>query len=42
MYDHVTDFKEKLIDILSEIQNMGVIDETGDYTQYTDSIIFYL
>ena len=29
MYDHVTDFKEKLVDILGEIQGMGVIDETG-------------
>ena len=29
MYDHVTEFKEKLVDILGEIQNMGVIDETG-------------
>ncbi|KAL5271637.1 hypothetical protein ACHWQZ_G002046 [Mnemiopsis leidyi] len=28
MYDHVTEFKEKLVDILGEIQNMGVIDET--------------
>ncbi|XP_063688684.1 uncharacterized protein LOC134821821 isoform X5 [Bolinopsis microptera] len=28
MYDHVTDFKEKLVEILVEIQGMGVIDET--------------
>ena len=31
MYDHVTEFKEKLVGILSEIQGMGVIDETGTY-----------
>ena len=29
MYDHVKEFKDKLIDILSEIQSTGVIDETG-------------
>ena len=38
MYDHVTEFKEKLVEILVEIQGMGVIDETGRCTHLHSAI----